>query len=88
MWADVLTSTVSSAATAGMGIMVYVYQKLHARLDHIEDQGIKNKISVEKKLDKVAVREVVEDKLAPIHVMLETIQDDVKEIKTDIKSRL
>jgi transketolase N-terminal domain/subunit len=82
MW-EVLASTI----LAGFSTAGYAYKRLVNRLDNTEIEITKNKIQLEKKTDAHQVKEIINDKVAAIHIIVENIQEDVKEIKSELKQR-
>lgn len=84
---DLFSTVFSSVCAGGVGLFTWVHRNLNQKLEETRNELVKHKISLEKKTDKSEVKEIISDKLEPIHVMLETIQEDVKEIKDNIKRK-
>ena len=65
----------------------YLYKHQNKRLDEIEISVIRQKLAMERKLEAARVKELIDYKLAPLHVMFKEIQDDIREIKEELKRK-
>lgn len=74
---EALVAIVGSVGTAGAGVVAYINKRFTVN----DKRHNELKLDVTKKLDKAEVKELVGDKLAPIHILLQEIKEDIKEIK-------
>lgn len=82
-----LEAIIASISATGVGILGYFVKKVDTRIKDVEVCSMKNKIALEKKLDRGDAKDLIHDKLDPIHIMLQSIKEDITEIKQDLKSR-
>jgi len=83
--ANILFNALSGTVACLVGALGYGYKRFNTRLDNAELGITKTKIAVEKKTSPEDVRAIINDKVAAIHVIVKNIQEDVREIKKDIK---
>lgn len=84
---EILLAGVASGLPIISSIAGYVYKKHHDRLNNLEFKIDKHTISLEKKLDREQVREIIDDKVQGICIRLDEIKEDIRDIKTDLKRK-
>ena len=75
---DIITGVLSTLAASGAGTLGYFYRKFDKRLTQVEMCTTMNKLQTAKKMDREQVKEVVQDKLEPVHVLLVELKDDTR----------
>lgn len=75
----------ASVLTLIVGVLSYLYKRVVNRVDMITHELELQRRDIDSKLDRKDVKEVVEDKLAPLVVTLQEIKKDLDEIGRDLK---
>lgn len=82
---EVFQGIVSTIIAAIVGLVGYLHKRLVSRVDLINKDLDVHRRDIDTKLERREVKEVVDDKLAPLIVTLQDIKKDLDEIGRDVK---
>lgn len=78
-----LIGTVLTIVTSILG---YLHKSVSNRMSHVEELLNNHMREIDTKTNRKEVKEIIEDKLAPIQVTLQDIKRDLDEIGKDLKT--
>ncbi len=82
---DILEGAMAAVLTAAVSGWGFIHRRIIKRLDRIDKRLEDHAHQLDFKMSRDDVKEVVADKMAPIHVTLKAIKEDLDEISKDVK---
>jgi tRNA(Ser,Leu) C12 N-acetylase TAN1 len=82
---EVTEGIVIAIITGVVSLIGYLHKRLTTRLDVMDEHLIKQSHQLDGKLNREQVKEIIADKIAPVHITLQDIKKDLDEISKDVK---